>query len=213
MEVEMSDLANNLTSFADGLGKLFGKNCEVAIFKCKDLKHEHVFTNNNLTGRKHGEALNHYELEAFNKAQVHNGYTIFSYTTSEGRSIKSALFIIEDSLEKEYMTIIISFDMTDFLLASKILQSFCVVDQTTINKSIEGTESVENIDCLMKRLVSDAINKIGKPISYLSKEEKVKIVRILNEKGVFLIKGSIEYVAETLCVSRYTIYNYLEEIR
>lgn len=214
MEVDINDLANNLTSFADGLGKLFGKNCEVALYNGKDSNYELVFAvNNQVTGRKHGDALNHYEFEAFNKAQIHNGYTIFSYTTKGGRSIKAALFITEDSLKEEYMIMIISFDMTDFLLASKILQSFCGVDGTTENKPKKGINDSENITCLMQRLVSDVVDEVGKPISYLSKEDKVKIVSILNEKGIFLIKGSIEYVAEILCVSRYTIYNYLEEIR
>ena len=47
----------------------------------------------------------------------------------------------------------------------------------------------------------------------MSKEDKVSIVEALEEKGVFLIKGAVDYVAKVLCVSRYTIYNYLDEIR
>jgi len=35
----------------------------------------------------------------------------------------------------------------------------------------------------------------------------------LDKKGVFLVKGSVEQVASVLGVSRYTIYNYLEETR
>ena len=50
-------------------------------------------------------------------------------------------------------------------------------------------------------------------LAYLNKEEKVSIVNDLDGQGVFLIKGAIDYVAEILCVSRYTIYNYLDETR
>ena len=49
--------------------------------------------------------------------------------------------------------------------------------------------------------------------AYLTKDEKVQIVNKLDRQGAFLIKGAIDYVAKVLCVSRYTIYNYLDEIR
>ena len=47
----------------------------------------------------------------------------------------------------------------------------------------------------------------------MEKEEKIELVRIFEERGVFLVKGAVEYVAEVLNVSRYTVYNYLDEIR
>jgi len=39
------------------------------------------------------------------------------------------------------------------------------------------------------------------------------VVKSLDERGIFLIKGAVENVAKFLDVSRYTIYNYLDEIR
>lgn len=215
MAIDMNNLAKNLTSFADSLGKLFGQNCEVDLFIMKDSNYELIYSvNNQVSSRKYRDRLNHYELEALNKVKVHNGYTIFSYTTKEGRSIKAALSIIGSMSIEEYMIMVVSFDLTDLLLARNAFHSFCIIDEITEAKSEERSMGYcENINTLMEKLVTDVINEIGKPISYLSKEEKVKIVNTLDSKGVFLIKGSVEYVAEKLCVSRYTIYNYLEEIR
>ena len=39
------------------------------------------------------------------------------------------------------------------------------------------------------------------------------VVRYLDEKGVFLIKKSAERVAEFLDISRFTVYNYLNEVK
>lgn len=69
------------------------------------------------------------------------------------------------------------------------------------------------INDILKEVVEAKIDEKGKPIAYLNKEEKVLIVQELDTQGVFLIKGAIDYVAEILCVSRYTIYNYLDETR
>ncbi|WIV10623.1 helix-turn-helix domain-containing protein [Proteiniborus sp. MB09-C3] len=215
MAINMNGLTENFTLIADGLGKLLGQNCEVALFNSKDSNYKLFYSvNNQITGKNYENNMNHYELEALNKAKVHNGCTIFSYTTKDGRSLKAALFILGDSSKEGAVIMIISYDITDFLLARKAFQVFCAIDDIAEDKSDnDSKKDGENITILMERLVSDIVDEVGKPISYLSKEEKVKIVSLLNNKGVFLVRGSVEYVAEKLCVSRYTIYNYLEEIR
>nr|WP_256371207.1 MULTISPECIES: helix-turn-helix domain-containing protein [unclassified Fusibacter] len=73
-----------------------------------------------------------------------------------------------------------------------------------------GTNRVNDV---LNEIVLKTVENAGKPIAYMSKEEKVQIVKNLNDQGAFLIKGAIDYVAMVLCVSRYTIYNYLDEIR
>ncbi len=41
---------------------------------------------------------------------------------------------------------------------------------------------------------------------------KQAAVRLLEERGAFLLRGAVEDVAETMGVSRITIYNYLSAI-
>ena len=48
-------------------------------------------------------------------------------------------------------------------------------------------------------------------LAMLTKEDKVAVVRYLDEKGAFLIKKSAEKVADFLGISRFTVYNYLNE--
>jgi predicted transcriptional regulator YheO len=47
----------------------------------------------------------------------------------------------------------------------------------------------------------------------MTREDKVAIVAYLETKGAFLIRYSVERVAELLGMTKYTIYNYLDEIR
>lgn len=44
----------------------------------------------------------------------------------------------------------------------------------------------------------------------MKKEDNIRTVKIIDEKGGFLIKGAINKVANKLSGSRHTIYNYLE---
>jgi predicted transcriptional regulator YheO len=47
----------------------------------------------------------------------------------------------------------------------------------------------------------------------MSRDEKMEVVKRLEERGAFLVKRSAEQVADALDLSRYTIFSYLKEIR
>ena len=47
----------------------------------------------------------------------------------------------------------------------------------------------------------------------MQKEDKLSLVQKMESKGIFDVKGAVEYVAELLGVTNYTIYNYLKEVR
>ncbi len=49
----------------------------------------------------------------------------------------------------------------------------------------------------------------GQPLSGLDRIEKQRVVKMLNERGAFQLRRSVERVAEELGVSRFTVYNYL----
>ena len=52
-----------------------------------------------------------------------------------------------------------------------------------------------------------------KPVAYMQKDEKMRLVKNLDEKSIFDVKGAVEYVADRLGVTNYIIYNYLKEIK
>ena len=68
-----------------------------------------------------------------------------------------------------------------------------------------------NIDTLLEELMKGALDRYGKPVEELSKEEKIQIVNDLDKKGFFLVKKSTEKLADFLGLSRFTIYNYLKK--
>ncbi len=50
---------------------------------------------------------------------------------------------------------------------------------------------------------------LGAPLGALDREDKQRAVKMLNERGAFQLRRSVEQVAEVLGVSRFTVYNYL----
>jgi predicted transcriptional regulator YheO len=51
------------------------------------------------------------------------------------------------------------------------------------------------------------------PVELMKKVHKSQVVRVLDEAGFFLIRDSVDHLAGVLEVTRYTIYNYLNENR
>ena len=50
------------------------------------------------------------------------------------------------------------------------------------------------------------------PWLQMRKGDRLALVALLKEKGVFFTCSSVPYVAERMGVSKYTIYNYLNEL-
>ena len=57
-----------------------------------------------------------------------------------------------------------------------------------------------------------AQREVGSEPKDWTRDDKQHVVRMLNDRGAFLLRGSIDDVAEAMGVSRITIYNYLNAI-
>ena len=65
----------------------------------------------------------------------------------------------------------------------------------------------------LDRLVTSVERELGSPLSQLDRVQKQVAVRLLDEKGAFMLRKSIDDIADLMGVSRITIYNYLNTIR
>ena len=63
------------------------------------------------------------------------------------------------------------------------------------------------------RMIEQVEDELGARLPDLSREAKQRAVRLLDERGAFLLRRSVEDVADALGVSRITVYNYLNAIR
>ncbi|WPG41582.1 PAS domain-containing protein [Variovorax sp. EBFNA2] len=83
------------------------------------------------------------------------------------------------------------------------------------NVTVNGGAHTEtaDMDTLMAEIIESAVQNLGKPVLLMTKDEKSKAVEEMLRRGLFIVKGSVPRAAKALGLSRYTVYNYLEEIR
>lgn len=61
-------------------------------------------------------------------------------------------------------------------------------------------------------IVRMAEREIGTAPSQWDRAEKQRVVRMLHDRGAFLLRGAVDDIAEIMGVSRITIYNYLNAL-
>ena len=64
----------------------------------------------------------------------------------------------------------------------------------------------------LDRLIDAVETELGGRLPQLSREDKQRAVRLLDERGAFTLRRSVEDVADAMGVSRITVYNYLNAI-
>jgi len=201
---------------ADAIVAMFGRSCEVAIHDLTDLQKSVVHISGDVTGRKVGAPATDLLVKALGKksSEIKDMYN-YKTTARDGRSIKSSTIFLRDLDENVVAAFCINLDTTDFFNAAQTLSSFfnhSNSDENSNGGEIQETfaSSVgETIDALFEQ----ALVEIGKQPLSMTTDEKIKLTSILEDQGVFLMKGAVKQVSALTGVSHYTIYNYLKKIR
>jgi len=198
------------------IAEMFGSRCEVVIHDFSNPQHSIVkIENGYITGRKVGDPITDFALSAWRKGgfgDIKEDKMInYKTKTKDGRILKSSTVFIKDKNSKIVGCLCINYDMTGHLMFEKIINEFCII--TNLSEQKEEETFIKDVDEMLENIISKAIEEINKPISLMQKEDNLRVVEIVDGKGGFMIKGAIDQLAHSLNVSRYTIYNYLEELK
>jgi predicted transcriptional regulator YheO len=207
-----SALIESLKIVVDGIAGTFGPRCEVVLHDLRNLDRSIVkIANGHVTGRSVGGSITDQGLKDLRKG---TDDLILNYrsVTSQGRPLKSTTIVFRDRRGKPTAAICINLDITDILAFNNQIQNmFGTAEAGPEEKQSETFE--KDVASTLDKMAGKAIHAIGKQMQSLSKEERIDIVRDLDTQGFFLIKGAIKVLASKLKLSKFTIYNYLDEIK
>lgn len=78
---------------------------------------------------------------------------------------------------------------------------------------IVGGLRLPDLQDALARLIEQVERELGGQFAELSRTDKQRAVHLLDQRGAFQLRKSIEDVADAMGVSRITVYNYLNAIR
>ena len=197
---------------AHALALQFGSGCEVVVhdLETKDPSHSIVaIENGHVTGRKLGDG--HVVLEA-----LHAGDTkledrpAYLTKTADGKILKSSTVFIRDEAGHAVGIFAINYDIT---ILRAMGDTIAEVVGTEPSAPREPEPIVRSVADLLDDLIEQSVQLVGTPVALMSKEEKVRAIRYLNDTGAFLITKSGPKVCKFFGISKYTLYSYLDEAR
>jgi predicted transcriptional regulator YheO len=191
----------------EGLAKTFGSFCEFVLHDVSEKDHSIIaIENGHITGREIGAPVTDLLMDLINKNKDRKYKVNYTSKSKEGKPLKCSTILIRDEQGKIIGSLCINIDLTNARIAEQFLQE--------ITRSEEETEESfpENVDTFLQFMINRALEQINKPVYLANKEEKIEIIKFLKENNIFNIKGAVDITAKELNVSRYTIYNYLDEV-
>ncbi len=211
----MKSIYDNLPLFSQILDLIenhFGSNCEVVLHdNTKEYEHTIVdIRNGHITGRKIGDCGGNWGLQVMSKTSGDTYIYNKIVHTRSGKIIRGSSTFIKDDEGNNIGSICINMDITDSLKCEEYLKQF---NHYTASTPSSNELFVTDVNQLMDNLILQCESMFNKPSNQLTKDEKLEIIRFLDNKGAFLITRSGDKVCEFLNISKFTLYNYLETVR
>ncbi len=75
--------------------------------------------------------------------------------------------------------------------------------------AVVGGLRLPGVHGTLERMIAAVESQLGSRLAELSREDKQRAVRLLDDRGAFQLRKAVEEVADALGVSRFTVYNYL----
>lgn len=193
------------------LAQHFGEDCEVVLHDFSDGFHNTIMAieNGHVTGRDVGGCITNYGIETI-KAGVKGDKVGYITTTPTGKVLRSSTILLTDDEENIEGSICINQDVSKLIVAETAIKNF-----TKGISSKDATNEVfaKNITELLDYYLQESQTVVGKPVSLMSKDDRLEALRYLDEKGVFLVTKSSKKVCDFFNISKYTLYNQLDQIR
>ena len=209
-----------LIQLAHGLAEHFGPQCEIAIHDVtRDLSNTIVsIENGQISGRAQGDAASNVVLEALHtppeelKDQI--GYLTRS---SDGKALKSSSIYIRDRSGNLRYIFSVNYDISSLKAVDELIRGLITTHPATDQSGKAEQEKQEpapriphTVTELLDSLIEHALAEVGKPVVMMTKEDKIRVVRYLNDAGAFLITKSGDRIASVLGISKFTLYKYME---
>lgn len=207
---------DTLKQLVTELAKAIGPACEVILHDLRTLDSSCIAMSGNVTGRRVGAPITDLGLRVLRRGDSASHVINYSSTTADGKHLRSSTLIMRDSKGKPIAFVCINFDLSTLTVLREFIDlsfptGLAVGDEAMQDNAKESFPG--DVGEVLRATVSSVLKKLDKPISIMNKQDKLKAVELLDQAGIFAIKKAPFYVASVLNASRYTIYNYLNEVR
>lgn len=227
------EILKRFTALVEFLGQALGPDYEVTLH---DLAPEHncivAIANGRISGRTVGSPLTNVALRMLKQKQYETQDYCANYTgiAASGKTIRSSTMFIRDDQGMPVGLLCINFDDSRFHMVSDTILKLVHPDEFVHHHYFptdapakqpiksqplgDSTESFYNdVTGMMKELFDEVAAQVDIPLDRLTHSERTQMIAALNDRGLFRLKGAVQYATEMLACSQASIYRYLSKVK
>ena len=99
--------------------------------------------------------------------------------TKDGRILKSTTIYIRDEQQKIIGIFSLNFDITELMMVSNAINPLVSI---TSQKSETGSIP-HNVTELLQELIEESTRQVGKPVPLMTRDDKIRAIKFLNDHG------------------------------
>ncbi|MGB9695370.1 MAG: helix-turn-helix transcriptional regulator [Caldisericaceae bacterium] len=207
----------SLKNVVKGLAAFLGDDAEVVLHSLEDMNHSIVaIENGHITGRVVGSSLTDAGRKIIKDVNINDKPFIGPYRSISptGKILRSVTIPIKNPEKEVIGFICINMDIAKFLQLEKLVSDFTEFSREKIsNGDLEKTGDNIELEDLRRKIFEEVLVKSGAKGEIPLKERNKFIIEELYRRDFFRVKDSIDFVAQKLGVSIFTVYNYLRELK
>ena len=191
----------------DGLAQYLGTGYELVLHSLEDLEHSAIRVMNSHTGRSEGAPITELALTMLGRihAQTQGDTVCYSSTNRDGKPLRSCTIAIRGSEQRIIGLLCINFYMDTPL--SQLLKRFPRTESACSGNLC--TEFTEMVQAAVQRAAAETDAEGLAKGSVRNRE----IVSKLYASGIFNIKDAVIQVADSLNISKNTVYLHLRHCK
>lgn len=196
-----------------GMAKHFGEKVE---FVVHDYAREYASTivaieNGQVTGRSVGKGGTDIGLRIVQGEHRDDGRYGYTTQTVDGRQLHSSTIYLKDDEGRLLGSLCINSDITELVNMRSCLNQMLADMVGTQEQEPGSTVVYHDVEDMLYSMIKESLDRIGTPVALMTREQKIEGIRYLNRRGAFTIKNAANIVARYYDVSKYTVYNYLND--
>ncbi len=207
----------------EGLQQIIGSDVEIVLHDLSKPGHSVVaIANGHITGRSIGSPiisgpfgdLGLQKLMSGEAAEAGKPYSIVSdYRTRSriGHQLDSTSIILRDDKSEAYAAFCVNADHSRLRELDGVVKGLLAAIGGVSPEPVEPESA--SVDDLVQEIIQSGIAATEKPVAAMGREDKMEAVRHMNDRGLFLIRSSVDLAAAHLGITRFTVYNYLDQLR
>lgn len=204
------------------IAAICGPRCEVALHYLDDIEHSIIAIENGyITGRKVGDGLVDFALgSVFDRKNNDKAFiaNIYGKTTTDNKRLRLSGYYIRDD-EKEIIGLLnVTMDVSDYIWMKNIIESeLLMTEGTGTALPLEGSANEQHALSaaeMVELICNQAMGQMGfTDPRMMRKDDKMKVIAMLNERNLFAMKGIVKLTAKKLGISEPSVYRYVREHR